>query len=249
MKIAIIEDERRSYEYLTSLVRKSIHEAEIYPQIESVASGVRFFNSAQEIDLVFMDIQLADGLSLEILAQCEINTPIIFTTAFDQYAIEAFKHNSIDYLLKPIQFDQVDEAINKFRSRSKEEVILRLQDLMHSYSKKKTKSRFLVKSGKGYRFIPSDQIAFMYSEDGLTFINTMEGQRHLYNKGIEQLSEEIDPGRFFRINRGQIVCIDAINEIHPHLNQRLKLKLNVGGDQDFIVSRHRAQDFKLWLDA
>ena len=249
MKTAIVEDERRSYEYLASLVKRSSPDAEIFPQIESVASGVAFFNSGQEVDLVFMDIQLADGLSLEILAQCEITTPIIFTTAFDQYAIEAFKHNSIDYLLKPIQFEHVRQAIEKFRSRSKEEVILRLQDLMQSYSKKNTKSRFLVKSGKGYRFVPSDQIAFMYSEDGLTFLHTKDGQRYIYNKGIEQLTDEVNTAQFFRINRGQIVSIDSIEEIHPHLNQRLKLKLNIPSDQEFYVSRQRVQEFKLWLDA
>lgn len=246
MRIAIIEDERKSFEYLRGIIKELVPNAQFIPQIDSVTKSIEILNSAS-VDLIFMDIQLSDGLSFEIFNAIRIETPIIFTTAFDQYAVEAFKHNGIDYLLKPIMQQDVKRAVDRVKSRSKDEIINNLQQLIHG-TNRRYKSRFLVKTGGSFRFIDAHKITHIQSEDGLTLLYIGEKERYLYSKSVDQVSGELNPHDFFQINRGQIIAIDAIDKVHPYLNQRLKVELHFPSKDEMIVSKQRATAFKAWLN-
>lgn len=248
MKIAIIEDEKVSYQYLAGLVKGLITDAEVLEFCPSISSGIAMFENNQDLDLVFMDIQLSDGLSFEIFSSSTPTVPIIFTTAFDQYAVEAFKLNSIDYLLKPIEKLDVANALDRFRARNREQMMANIHQMLSGQKSKSFKSRFLVKKGHSFRFIPTSDISYVESEEGITFLHTREKTRYIYGKSIDHTMNELDPQNFFQINRGQILPIENINEIHPHLNQRLKVSTLNHKEIDFFVSRKRVSAFKEWLD-
>lgn len=252
MKVVIIEDEVNAYEYLKSSLLKIIDDLEVVAHLESVKSSVNFFQGEEDFDLVFMDIQIADGLSFEIFNHVTLEKPIIFTTAYDQYAIEAFKVHSVDYLLKPIHKDDLIKAIDKYQSIFKEtqtsgsDALLKMMTQLN----KKKKNRCLVKKGGHFEYVSVKDIAYVESEDSITFLYTFDGSRYMYAKTVEQLFEEMDHDDFFQINRSQIVKSTAVAQIHPFLNQRLKLHLTPKGaeDKDFIVSRKRLVTFKEWMD-
>ncbi len=252
MKVVIIEDEVNAFEYLQSLLGRLDSTIEIIAHMDSVKSSVNYFQTGLESDLVFMDIQIADGLSFEIFNHAPVKSPIIFTTAYDQYAIDAFKVHSIDYLLKPIHFEELKKSMDKYYSiykhgnmKSSDQVLKMLQKMTRP-----KKNRCLVKKGGHYEYVPVEQISYVISEDSITFLYTMDGIRFIYAKTVEQLYDELDQDYFYQINRSQLVNSEAIMEVHPFLNQRLKLKLKTkSSDQhDFIVSRQRMTSFKEWMD-
>ncbi|MHC1704169.1 MAG: LytR/AlgR family response regulator transcription factor [Tenuifilaceae bacterium] len=250
MNYIIIEDERLSAERLAGLIKKSFPDFELVKTLDSVKSAVKWLSHNEQPQLAFFDIQLADGLSFEIFEQLSIEFPVIFTTAFNEYAIKAFKVNSIDYLLKPIDEDELKGAVNKFKlSNSKprkienDAIALALSQLTNNY-----KSRFLVKVGEHLRMINIEDVATFISMEKSTFIRTFNSRDYGIDFTLDQLEELLDPKNFFRINRKFIINIKSIQDIIAYSNSRLKLKLSISTDEDIIVSRERVVAFKKWLE-
>ena len=251
MKILIIEDEIPAAKRLRKLIDDQIVSAEVLDVIDSVEGAVQWLNTFKKPDLIFMDIQLSDGLSFDIFSQTEVVSPIIFTTAYDEYAVQAFKVNSIDYLLKPLDPEELNRAILKYKNLHQSDVSydrVSIQQLINSITQKEYKNRFLVKTGSQLSYIEAKDIAYFYSDEGLVYALTNVGKRYILDYTLEQLYDLLDPKEFFRINRKIIVKIDAIHRIHTYFNSRLKLELLPRTDLDAIVSRERVGDFKSWLD-
>jgi len=253
MNILLIEDEHYAALRLENMLKEILPEANILEVLDSVEESKKWFYSNKEPDLVFMDIQLADGLSFKIFEEVKFKCPVIFVTAFDEYAIEAFKMNSVDYLLKPIEDKKLSSAITKFKNLRNQSSFnsINWEELSQSlYSNKgRFKQRFLVKVGKAFQYLNNEDIALMYSEDGISFAINREGKRYILDSTLEHISESLDPERFFRISRKHIVSIAQVGKIHPYLNSRLKVELNISNDQELIVSRERAKEFKQWIDS
>jgi DNA-binding LytR/AlgR family response regulator len=213
-----------------------------------VEDSVAFFREQPSIDLIFMDIQLADGLSFDIFQQVKIDTPVIFTTAWDHYALKAFKVNSIDYLLKPIDETALTEALQKFERIEKSSLGY---DTLVSLLKKEQpnyRKRFLIKAAGRLAFIPVEDAAYFFSDDGNTFIVTKKGERYLLDLTLEELEIQLQPEFFFRINRKMTVGLDSIQRIEPHLSNRLVVDLKPAFDETVFVSRQRVSEFKSWID-
>jgi DNA-binding LytR/AlgR family response regulator len=250
MKVLIIEDEKPAAKRITKLVKALDTNIEIVDIIDAVEDAVSWFNNYPMPDLVFMDIQLADGLSFDIFKGVQVTCPVIFTTAYDEYALEAFKVNSIDYLLKPIEEKALQKAWDKFqllRKSSNSDIQGLLESFKSMNEQKKYKERFLVKKGDGYKYIKIDKIAYFYSEDGLTFIKTFEKERYIIDEKMNQLELGLHPRHYFRINRKLIISDQAVKDIVNYFNNRLKLELNPSFDKEVIVSRERVVAFKAWL--
>ena len=255
MKVLIIEDEIPAVKQLKKLLFAVEEKIQIIHVIDTVAEAVSWFkNPSEEPDLVFMDIQLADGLSFDIFEQIRVDFPLVFTTAFDNYMLKAFKVNSIDYLLKPIALEDLEQAIHKYQqyyTRPSSEVnygavlkAIREQQQQQVIYKK----RFLIKSGQELKFIPRAAIQYFYSAEGLVFAILEEQKRYNIDYTLEHREEQLPPTDFFRINRKLIIQLSAIKKIHTYFNGRLKLDLKPEAPFDVIVSRERVPSFKAWLD-
>ena len=248
MKVIILEDESRAASHLERLLLKVAPEMKVIARLETIRQAVPFLAAHPEIDLVFSDVQLADGLSFEIFRQVDTRCPIIFTTAYDHYAIEAFKTNGIDYLLKPVEEGRLKQAIDKSRMFSPGMMFEKLLTLQHLTSDKTYKTRFLVKVGEKIKSIPVEDILAFYSLEKATYIHTLTHRDYCIDYSIDQLETMLNPGSCFRINRKYIVSIKACTQILTWSNSRLKLKIEGFDDEDIIVARERIQDFKAWLD-
>ncbi len=249
MRVLIIEDELPAAKRLQKLLLKAEPEAEILEVIDSVEDSVAWFGQHKDPDLVFMDIQLADGQSFEIFRHCEFQSPIIFTTAYDEYALKAFKVNSLDYLLKPIDPEELCKGIAKYRRMTKlsySPSLLRdlAQQLQPSF-----KERFVIKIGDQLRYVPVTDIAYFHATDGSIFLYTKTGKRFLIDQKMEDLDTLLNPKVFMRINRSFIVHLSSVNRIHTYFNGRYKLELNPDISEEVIVSRDRSRGFRNWLDA
>jgi len=250
MKVVIIEDEKLSAEHLALLLKKVDASIEIVKYIDTVKSTVKIFQDGLRCDLIFMDIHLADGNSFAVFDQIAIETPIIFTTAFDNYAIQAFKQNSIDYILKPVSFQDVQIALDKFNKQQQlnnENVIKNIasafQQLTHQY-----KTRFIVKTGETIDSIPIEDIHHFETKESLTSLLTKNGKRYIVDYTLEELEALLQPQNFFRINRKIILHIQAIKKVKNYSNSRLIVSADrIQGDEQ-IVSRERVVEFKKWLD-
>jgi len=251
MNILLIEDEQPAAKRLTNLIRECRPQANILAAIDSVEQSVQWLGAHPAPDLIFMDIQLADGLSFDIFNQTHLQSPVIFTTAYDQYTLKAFKVNSVDYLLKPIDPAELQAAFAKFDQVFGKKVSYDLgaiQQLIHSMSQPQYKERFLVRLGQQMMYIPVTEICYLYAEDGLAYAKTGDGKKHMIDYTLEQLEENLNPAEFFRINRKIITHINSILKIAPFFNSRLKLELKPKAAFEVIVSRERVNDFKKWLD-
>jgi DNA-binding LytR/AlgR family response regulator len=248
MNILIFEDETRAANHLERVLLKVAPEMKVIARIESVRDGIRFLQTNTEPDLIFSDIQLADGLSFEIYKQVSVRCPIIFTTAYDHYAIEAFQTNGIDYLLKPIEEERLQKAIEKARHFSPGIVLEKLLAINRPTSEKVYKSRFMVKVGDKIKSIPADEILAFYSQEKASFIRTTDAHTYCIDYALDQLEPMLDPEKYFRINRKYIVAIGACTNILAWTNSRLRLKIDGIDDPDIIVARERVQEFKMWLD-
>ncbi len=251
MKVLIIEDEIPAAKRLRNLITQHCPEAAVMDVVDSVEGAVQWLNTFECPELIFMDIQLSDGLSFDIFNQTEVVSPVIFTTAYDQYALKAFKVNSVDYLLKPIDPKELECAFEKFKNlhqQSQEYDRTAIQSLISSITQKEYKERFLVKVGQQLNYLQVKEIAYFYSDDGLVYALTNANRRHVLDYTLEQLHDVLDPKHFFRINRKIVIHIDAIHKIHTYFNSRLKLELVPRTDFEAIVSRERVGDFKSWLD-
>ncbi len=251
MRVLIVEDEVAAGNRLRKMIQGIRPGYEILNQLGSVQGAVKYLDDNGCPELIFMDIRLGDGLSFGIFSQIEVTCPIIFTTAYNQYALRAFKVNSIDYLLKPIDPEELEAAITKYENLSGPSLQLTeatLQDLIRTLQTQKYKERFLVKSGKTLTYLVAEQIALFYSEDGLAFIRDMDGNRYLVDGTLEYIESLVNPNHFFRINRKALVHIQSVAAIRPHLNNRLKLDTRPAPPFDLIVARERSGLFKKWVD-
>lgn len=248
MKAIILEDETRAANHLERLLAKVAPDMMVVAKLESVRDGVKYLQINPEPDLIFSDIQLADGLSFEIYNQVAVRCPIIFTTAYDHYAIEAFKTNGIDYLLKPIEEGRIRQAIEKANHFSPGLVLEKLLAMNNPTSEKAYKSRFMVKVGDKIKSVPVEEILVFFSQEKASFIRTSDAHTYCIDYALDQLEPMLDPEKYFRINRKYIVSIDACTNILAWTNSRLRLKIDGIDDPDIIVARERVMEFKMWLD-
>ena len=251
MNVIIIEDEKPSARRLQRMLQKLNLEAHI--MLHSVEESIDWFQNNAHPDLIFLDIQLSDGLSFEIFETIDIKSAIIFTTAYDEYALQAFKLNSIDYLLKPIDDDDLATAVKKYKERApqKQAVTLDFNDikkLLVNPIDREYKKRFSVKVGQHLKLINIDEIECFYSENKGTYLHTNEGRNYLLDTTLELLENELEPETFFRINRKFFVNINAIKDMVSYVNSRLQIKLNSYKEQEIIVARERVKSFKIWLE-
>jgi len=249
MRILLIEDEKPAAVRLSKLLLAYFPEAELIGNLDTVNRAVRWFGENPSPDLIFCDIQLADGISFEIFEKVKVLSPIIFTTAFDQYAIRAFQVNAIDYLLKPIDPKELERAVEKFRSRSIQPSLdLNLLKTLIQPQTKSFKSRFLVRFGEKIQSVSIEEIAFFFSEERVTFLQTRAGKKYVLDSTMEQIEGQVDPVVFFRLNRKYLSHIEAIEEVLTYSNSRLKVSLRNCSDSDILVSREKVADLKDWLD-
>jgi DNA-binding LytR/AlgR family response regulator len=250
MKVLIIEDEHLAADKLSRMLHKLNPDIQIVAMLESVSESADWLASNPAPDLIFMDIQLDDGISFEIFDSVKITTPIIFTTAYNEYAIKAFKVNSVDYLLKPYTTKDLKLAIDKYKELHGEPQF-QSEKFDHLYRQlvKEYKTRFFVKIGTHFHSISVDEIACFFIRDRATFIKTLIGKNFDIDYSLEQVQKLVDPTRFFRINRNYTINIDSISDIISYSSNRLKIVLkNFEHLDDLLVSREKTSDFKKWLD-
>lgn len=251
MKVLIIEDEPLAAEKLIRYLKKIIEDIEIIASTTSVKDSLEVLNTAKP-DLILSDIHLSDGLSFQIFEESGTDIPIIFTTAYDQYAIKAFKANSIDYLLKPIGKTALQEAIDKFQRIHQKQIDtpIDFKELISSFAPKEVeyKTRFLVQSSASQvKSISVDEIAYFFADGKYTYLVTFEGARHFSDLNISHLQDQLDPKYFFQINRKYIIHIDSIDRMITYSASRLKVELKPPTDSEIIVSVDRSPHFKKWL--
>lgn len=251
MQVIIIEDEMPSARRLKRLLEKQ--QVQVSQMLSSVQEAVEWFQNNPHPDLIFLDIQLSDGLSFEIFDEVKIKSAIIFTTAFDEYALQAFKLNSIDYLLKPIDDEDLRKAVEKYKTFKPVEQNVQfsfndIKRLLGNPLEREYKKRFTTRIGQHIKMIPVDEIECFYSENKGTYAHTIDNRSYLLDTTLEQLEQELSPETFFRISRKFYVNVNSIKDIIAYTNSRLQLKLNNYSESDVIVSRERVRDFKLWLE-
>jgi DNA-binding LytR/AlgR family response regulator len=256
MRVVIIEDEYPAADRLQGLLKKIDPGMSVLQVLESVSSALQWFSEqATPPDLIFSDIQLSDGLSFEIYESLQVRCPIIFTTAYDEYAIKAFKVKSIDYLLKPIKQGELAAALEKYYDlredfspvQSQANIESLLEILKAPPTQESYKSRFLVMGHDQLIPVPVEEIAYFYTTQDIVYLVKRDGRRHAVDFKMEQLIELLDPSQFYRLNRQYLCHLAAIRSIHPYFNGRLKLVLQPDPNEDVIVSRERARSFKSWL--
>ncbi|MFC6101366.1 LytR/AlgR family response regulator transcription factor [Olivibacter domesticus] len=250
-KILILEDEKLNSERIQRLMLKIRPNLEIVGILASVKKAVDWLSENESPDLIIMDIQLADGLSFEIFNLTDVKCPVIFTTAYDEYAVKAFKYNSVDYLLKPIEEEELKAAIMKYENTVQQpyQQHALIEGLLAHLQPKEYRKRFLLPYRDGYRKINVADVAFFYSHMNVNFAILFNGERVVVQQTLETLEQELDPKDFFRANRQYIVHINSIEKVHNFFNGKLKLKVKSStADTDIIVSRIKAPLFKMWLD-
>ena len=254
MKVLIIEDEQFAVDKLIKLIHQYDSTIEILEQIDTVEDSIHWLSQNPPPDILFLDIHLADGSSFEIFEQVEVQCPIIFTTAYDQYAIQAFKTKSVDYLLKPIKFEDLKRALDKFEDLFGTKPTIGFSKEMHALAslvqsqQQAYKTRFLVKIGNLIKTISITDVAYFLFEDRMTLLITKEKRRYPIKHTLDELEVILDPQQFTRANRQFIINIDAIRKIHPWFKGRLKLELSPEQDIDLVISAAKTKGFKEWLD-
>ena len=249
MRVAIIEDEQLAAEKLVRYLQKYNSEIKVLSILPSLEEAIPWIHiHYEEVDVFFMDVQLTDGLSFEIFSQIKINKPVIFTTAYDEFAIDAFKVNSIDYLLKPISFTDLSNSLRKLDSvKAHFSDHIQAEEIIKQIESKKFKGRFLVQMGNHIHSIASNELSYFYAEGRDVFLVNGNGRKYLIEYRLETLEELLDPKLFFRINRSFLVRMPAISDVIVHSNRRLKLVLNPKIEREVIVSREKVGDFKKWF--
>jgi DNA-binding LytR/AlgR family response regulator len=249
MNCLIIEDEKVAAERLGKLISQIDSSIEILSVIQSVKKSVEWLQANPQPDLIFMDIQLADGLSFEIFEQTIVESPVIFTTAYDEYALKAFKVNSIDYLLKPIDSGELKSAIDKFKEKHQPVQVSPqiFENILHNLTHKH-KSKFVIKVGEHLKVFVTDEVQCFYSMEKATFLQNLQGRDYAISYSLDQLEELLDPAKFFRISRKYIVAFKSIKDIISYSNSRLLLRLETNNSDDIVISRERVSEFKEWLE-
>jgi DNA-binding LytR/AlgR family response regulator len=257
MKILIVEDEELAAKKLAKAVSAIDASAEILGVTDSIKTTVDWLDQNQAPDLILMDIELTDGQSFEIFSRTQVKSPVIFTTSYDEYALKAFKVNSVDYLLKPIQKEELEAALDKYRQLkqaygqgnstgggSLEQIIRELQTKLQP---KEYRKRFLVKQGQKLISIETEEIAYFYSDGRVNFFKTADNRKYITDYTMDELEEMLDPEQYHRISRSFFVSIKSVNQIHDYFGNRLILELKPSLEKDAIVSREKVNDFKKWM--
>jgi DNA-binding LytR/AlgR family response regulator len=254
MRVLIIEDEAPAARRLQKLLKESGYDIEVLAEIESIEQAVRWLESNTAPDLILMDIELADGLSFEIFSQTVIYTPVIFTTAYDEYALQAFKVQSIDYLLKPIDIQELKRSLAKFSDLkqhfSSASPQFDLSSLMQAFQNptKEYKSRFLVKLGDRLIPVATNEVAYFQAEEKIVVLVTIENKKFAVDYSLDWLEQELNPKEFYRLNRQYITHLQAIKGIHQYFNGKLKINLQPDTKSEVTVSREKSAEFKRWLE-
>lgn len=251
MRVLIVEDEIAAANRLRKMVAEVAPDAQILEVTDSISSTVKWLKANPSPDLILLDIHLADGPSFKIFEEIEVSAPVIFTTAFDQYAIQAFKVNSIDYLLKPIKKEELEKSFAKYRGLFGGKILPNYNELLKviaEQTKPQYRQRFLVNYADKLRAIEVPEIAYFMAHEKGVFLTTHEGKSYAVDSTLEKLENELDPSCYFRINRKFIICIKAIGAMHTYSKSRVKLDLKPDAKTDVIVSSERAGEFKRWLD-
>lgn len=251
MNVIIIEDEKPAARLLSRKLQRLNITAEV--MLHSVQEAIDWFQNNPHPDLIFLDIQLSDGLSFEIFEAVNISSAVIFTTAYDEYALKAFKLNSVDYLLKPIDEDDLETAIAKFKElhlRPQEPAIdfEQIKKMLLNPTDKNYKKRFTIKMGQHLKMVNVEDAECFYSENKGTYVHTTDNRDYLLDVTLEQLEKDLDPAQFYRVSRKFIVGVNAIKDIVIYSNSRLKLLLPTYKEDEVIVSRERVNDFREWLN-
>jgi DNA-binding LytR/AlgR family response regulator len=250
MKVIIIEDELPAARQLTKLLENFNLQIQILATLDSVEASIQFLLSSPPLDLIFMDIQLADGISFDIFEQVKITTPVIFTTAFDQYSLKAFKVNSVDYLLKPIDENELRKALEKHQQlypAPQNQLSDKILKLLQDVNTIKYKERLLIKRGQQLSYLKTENTAYCYADGKLCYAVDFIGKKYLLENNLSQLEYQLQPQFFFRINRHLLVNIEAVKTVHTWHGGRLKLEVLPATDAETLVSRERVNDFKEWL--
>lgn len=252
MKVLIIEDEAPAFRRLQKLLQEIDESIEIVEVFDGVKETVKWLNHHQCPDLIFMDIQLSDGLSFEIFDKVEISKPVIFTTAFDEYMLKAFKVNSIDYLLKPINKEDLQHSLDKYRnlkSQFSEAQPPTIQELIKNIrlDDRKFKSRFLVKMGEKMMSVETEDILCFFAKSGLVYLQTKGNKKYLMDQTLDEINKELDPEKYYRANRQYILNYAAIEAVHKFGKSKLLVETTFDHEEQIIVSSEKATAFKQWL--
>ena len=249
MKVLIFEDETLAADKLQSALLEIDPDIQVVSRIKSISSAVEWLESNPHPDLIITDIRLLDGLCFEIFTKVKVEKPVIFTTAYDQYAIRAFEVNSIDYLLKPVEKEKLEKALSKVQL-AKDASTTDYNELLSfiKANKQSYKSRFMVRLGQRIIAVTSEKIAYFYSENKLTYIVTLDGKKFPMDQPLDEVIDLLDPKRFFRANRQFIVAFDSIAEIHPYFKGRIKIILQPKIEEEVVISSDRTPEFKKWID-
>ena len=255
IKVVIIEDELPAQRLLKETLQEINFETEVVGCLNSIKSAVEWFKNNSHPDIVLLDIQLSDGLSFEIFKQVNIESSIIFTTAYDEYAIQAFKVNSIDYLLKPVEKDELQAAFEKYHQYNKQFIheknsSINFSELASLIKNEKPvyRKRFLIQSNESFFHLSIKDIAIFFSMQGITFAVTFDTREYPVNFSLECLKNQLHPEHFFKINRQFIVNIDAIKRVHTYFNGKLKLEIDPSHTEDVIIGKDKSASFKRWMD-
>ena len=250
LKVLIIEDEAPASTRLFKMLTEIDPNVKLLDTIVSVTTAIKWLNENEAPDLILSDIQLSDGISFEIFKEVPAPCPIIFTTAYDQYAIDAFKVNSIDYLLKPVKKQELEYALDRYKKfHSPQATSMSIEKLLQNYAGlgSRYKNRFVVKYGEHIKTIPIEEIAYFYTEDKINFLTTFENRRFAIDFNLDSLEGMLEPKSYFRINRQFIISIKSIAEMFSYTKSRVLIKLNPPSKHETIVSTERSAEFKAWL--
>ncbi len=252
MKVLIIEDEKRAAQRLVNLIAETDKNIVVLDVLESIEESINWLSANPQPDLIFLDIHLSDGLSFRIFDRVNISSPIIFTTAYDEYSLKAFDLNSIDYLLKPIDKSKLERSLTKWKNfhSSVHDQNNELKTLLETIKTRNKifKTRFLISKADSFVIVPTDEIAYFYSEEKLSFLKTHNNLRHVLDESLDTISDSLDPAKFFRINRQMIISINSIKAIHNYFNYKLKLDITPPTENlNTVISRLKVSDFKEWV--
>ena len=254
MKVLVIEDEELAQKQLKKLLHKIDPSVVIMETLETVRASVDWLKNNDEPDLIFLDIQLADGESFDIFNQVEISSPVIFITAYDQYALKAFEVNSIDYLLKPLEKSQLEASLRKYQglkqkfSNKSASLTGEQIDRILSSQQPEYKTRFITKTGDSIKYISIEDVSYFFSSQEITYLVAKEGKKYVIDYTLDDLIQVLDKKEFFRISRKYIAKISAIDQVRKYFNSRLKVTLNPPVDDDILISRVRVPEFLTWLE-
>jgi DNA-binding LytR/AlgR family response regulator len=257
MKILIVEDEELAVKKLQKTLAGVEPDAEVVAVTDSILSTVNWLEDNDAPDLILMDIELSDGQSFEIFNQATIKSPVIFTTSYDEYALKAFKVNSVDYLLKPIQKEDLEAALTKLKNmrelyksdeaRPDVSIDNLVKELQQKLQPKEFRKRFLVKHAQKLVSIEVDEIAYFFSDGRLNFFKTFDNKKFVVDYTMDELEDMLDPAKYFRISRSFYISVDSVDQIHDYFGNRLMLNLKPAVDKESIVSREKVTDFKKWM--